>query len=105
MKRIVAAGFLFFCFHTQAQQHAYFDHIWQQEGLSQSQVLSIAQDNQGFVWLGTQDGLNRYDGSHIKTFHFEPFNKSSLSDDYIWNIQFDGDSLLWINSQGKLDVM
>src|SRR5688572_657076 len=104
--RVLLCGWLCICGLTlQAQHHAFFDHIWQREGLSQSQVLCLTQDSEGFVWIGTQDGLNRYDGSQMKTFRFEPFNKSSLSDDYIWSIQSDNDSLLWISSEGKLDVM
>lgn len=104
--RVLLCGWLCMCCITlQAQHHAFFDHIWQREGLSQSQVICLTQDSDGFIWIGTQDGLNRYDGSQMKTFHFEPFNNASLSDDYIRQLQCDGDSLLWINSEGQLDVM
>ncbi|MFI5203171.1 MAG: two-component regulator propeller domain-containing protein [Flavobacteriales bacterium] len=105
--RTILCGFFFITGSITlcAQHHAFFDHIWQREGLSQSQVLCLTQDGDGFIWIGTQDGLNRYDGSQMKTFYFEPFNNESLSDDYILHLQCDGDSLLWINSEEKLDVM
>ncbi|MCB0250761.1 MAG: hypothetical protein KDI07_19460 [Anaerolineae bacterium] len=52
---------------SQAPPPAVFDHLSPEDGLSDSTTLAIAQDDQGFIWLGTQNGLNRYDGSDFST--------------------------------------
>ncbi|MBN2806541.1 MAG: response regulator [Prolixibacteraceae bacterium] len=71
-----------------------------QEGLSQSSVLSITQDAQGFIWMGTKDGLNRLDGYNFRTFKNELENQHSLSNNEI--IFLSGDSLgnLFIGTRG-----
>jgi signal transduction histidine kinase/DNA-binding response OmpR family regulator/ligand-binding sensor domain-containing protein len=67
-----------------------------EEGLSNSAVNSIYRDQQGFMWFGTWDGLNRYDGKNIKTFYPDPFDPSSLSNNIIRNILEDRQGNLWI---------
>src|ERR1043165_7684836 len=59
-----------------AQDHGFFQQVWQEEGLSQSSVSDIIQDPQGFIWIATQDGLNRYDGKQIDKFNAQPFTNS-----------------------------
>ena len=46
----------------------YFDHLTIKDGLSQSSVSDITKDHQGLIWIGTADGLNRYDGYHFKKY-------------------------------------
>ena len=53
------------------------------EGLSQNTVYSICQDSKGFMWFGTQDGLNLYDGYGFETYRNDPENANSLSNNYI----------------------
>src|SRR5512147_1605673 len=60
-----------------------FDHIGIEQGLSQSSVQAIFQDSLGFLWFGTQDGLNRYDGYTFKTYKPDPDAPNSLSDRWI----------------------
>ncbi|MBX2990419.1 MAG: hypothetical protein KF749_04525 [Bacteroidetes bacterium] len=70
------------------------------DGLSQNTINSIYQDRSGFIWFGTQDGLNRYDGHTFKTYRHEPGNANSLSNNYIWAIHEDHQRILWIGSFG-----
>ena len=56
-----------------------FDQIGLEQGLSQSTVYAIVQDKQGFMWFGTQDGLNRYDGYSIKVYNHDPNDSNSIS--------------------------
>src|SRR4030042_334979 len=56
------------------------------QGLSQSVVTVTYQDSQGYLWFGTQDGLNRYDGYHFTIFRPDPDDPSSLSDRIINSI-------------------
>ena len=73
-----------------------FDHISIEQGLSQSSVWVIFQDSRGFLWFGTEDGLNRYDGYAFKTYKPDPDVPSSLSDRWITSIAEDKDGYLWI---------
>ncbi len=76
-----------------------FDHISIEQGLSQSSVHLVFQDGRGFLWFGTQDGLNRYDGYNFKTYKPEPSNPNSLSDGWITAIVEDKDGSLWIGTR------
>ncbi len=67
-----------------------------QQGLSQSVVNVTFQDSQGYLWFGTQDGLNRYDGYHFTIFRPDPDDPSSLSDRGIYDIAEDTHGSLWI---------
>ena len=81
-----------------------FDRISIEQGLSQSSVQVIFQDSRGFLWFGTQDGLNRYDGYTFKIYKPDPDNASSLSDRWITSIIEDKEGYLWIGTrQGGLN--
>ena len=73
-----------------------FDHISIEQGLSQSSVHVIFQDSYGFLWFGTQDGLNRYDGYTFKTYKPDPDSPDSLSDRWVNSIAEDQEGYLWI---------
>jgi len=75
-----------------------FDHISLEEGLSQSTVNAIMQDGQGFLWFGTQDGLNRYDGYAITTFKHSVSDSTSISDNGVWSICRDVSGDIWIGT-------
>lgn len=78
-----------------------FEHLTSNEGLSQSNVLCILQDSRGFMWFGTQDGLNRYDGYEVKVYRRDPSNKNSLTNDYIRDITEDKYGNIWISTWGN----
>jgi signal transduction histidine kinase/ligand-binding sensor domain-containing protein/CheY-like chemotaxis protein len=77
-----------------------FDHLSLEQGLSQSVVLDILQDSQGFIWLGTQDGLNRYDGYEFTVFRHSSEDPHSLSGDFITALDEDDDGIIWIGTNG-----
>ena len=60
-----------------------FDHITLEQGLSQSTVNAIVQDGPGFLWFGTQDGLNRFDGYSVRVFRHVDGDSTSISDNGI----------------------
>lgn len=68
------------------------------EGLSQSAVLSIIQDKKGFMWFGTANGLNRFDGYYFITYVHKPGDVSSISDNVITSIFEDKDGYLWVGT-------
>jgi ligand-binding sensor domain-containing protein len=75
-----------------------FDRISLENGLSQSTVNAIAQDGLGFLWFGTQDGLNRYDGYGVTVFKHNVRDTQSVSDNGIWSLCRDHDGDLWIGT-------
>lgn len=81
-----------------------FDQISLEEGLSQSVVNAILQDHKGFLWVGTDDGLNRYDGYNFKVYKPDTNDPASLSDRSITVIVEDEQGYLWIGTrQGGLN--
>jgi len=85
-----------------AQKHRLtFEHLSSIEGLSQSNVLCILQDSRGYMWFGTQDGLNKYDGYEVKIYRKDPSNPNSLSNDYIKAISEDKYGNIWIATWGS----
>lgn len=77
-----------------------FDHITLEDGLSQSTTNSIVQDRQGYIWFGTSNGLNRYDGYEITVFKHVPSDANSLSDNIIRALLVDSSGILWIGTEG-----
>lgn len=73
------------------------------DGLSQSVVRSIFQDRQGFLWFGTWDGLNRYDGHRFQVFRHQSHDPHTLSDSRVEAIHQTEDGLLWIGTHAGLD--
>src|ERR1035438_9614019 len=73
-------------------------HITSEQGLSQSMVNCILQDRRGFVWFGTQDGLNRYDGNKIKVYSTDPDNPRSISGNFVSCMIEDSMGRVWIGS-------
>lgn len=76
-----------------------------EQGLSQSVVNVIYQDRKGFLWFGTQDGLNQFDGYTFTVFKNEPGNPNSLSNNWISALYEDADNNLWIGTQGGLNKL
>ncbi len=77
-----------------------FENLNTENGLSQASVHAIFQDSSGFMWFGTQDGLNRWDGTRFVHFRNRPDDPSSISDNRIKSIDEDADGILWIGTDG-----
>jgi len=87
---------------TQAQTIK-FNHLSIKDGLSESTVYSILQDHKGFLWIGTGDGLNKYDGYRFTVYRHEPQNIHSLSDSEIFALYEDSNGVLWIGTGNGLN--
>jgi Signal transduction histidine kinase len=77
----------------------YFRNINITQGLSSNNVNAIYRDQKGYLWIGTNLGLNCFDGYRIKTFYQDPINAKSLNNNYIESIGEDYDGVLWINTR------
>lgn len=96
---------------SQAFPNARFRHITVEDGLSHSTVYSILQDQQGYMWFGTQDGgLNRYDGHSFKIFRHDVSDSTSLPSNNISGFMLqDSSGFIWLGTWGgglvKFDPM
>lgn len=80
-----------------------FARIDIEQGLSQSTVTSLAQDHTGNIWIGTQSGLNRYDGFAVKVFRPEEQLSQSLSDNFVTSLLVDKKGMLWVGTLNGLN--
>jgi signal transduction histidine kinase/ligand-binding sensor domain-containing protein/DNA-binding response OmpR family regulator len=80
-----------------------FEHIGTREGLSQIDVSSIIQDSRGFMWIGTGNGLNRYDGYKFIVYRFDTDNRNSLSNNVINDLAEDRFGNIWIATKEGLN--
>ena len=100
--------FILFCFVFHPfivlalEDNYYFNQISLDEGLSQSTVKAIHRDRPGMLWIGTKEGLNRYDGEKIQTYYHDNQKKNSLPHNDIYVIIEDSCQNLWIGSGGAL---
>jgi ligand-binding sensor domain-containing protein/signal transduction histidine kinase len=84
---------------TPYSQNIRFEHLSLEQGLSQSVVNSILQDRTGFLWIGTQDGLNRYDGYNFTIYKPDSTDPASLSDRWITALAEDDEGYLWVGTR------
>lgn len=75
-----------------------FNSITTIDGLSQSTAESIYQDSKGYIWIGTNDGLNRYDGYNFKVYKYGKDSKTSIASNYIFSIKEDLDGNIWVGT-------
>jgi ligand-binding sensor domain-containing protein/signal transduction histidine kinase len=73
------------------------------EGLSQSVVNCMFQDSRGFIWFGTQNGLNRFNGETFDVYSYNPVDSNSISNNWIYAITEDHDGNLWVGTKGGLN--
>ena len=81
-----------------------FRRLDTRNGLSNSQVNCILKDSKGFVWIGTQYGLNRYDGYRFREFHSNIKDSTALLSDYVDNLFEDVDGKIWVQQELKYCV-
>ena len=90
-----------FIFSQQERQYA-FTHFSTSSGLVSNSVFNIIQDKQGYIWLATVDGLQRYDGNRFLTFRHSNADPHSIPADFITQLTMDKDGNLWIYAGEKI---
>lgn len=92
--------FLFFCLLSNivAASPYYFNHFQVNKGLSNNAILCSVQDRDGFIWFGTRDGLNRFDGYRFKNFFHESENEKSLGSNLIHSLMLRNTNEIWIGT-------
>lgn len=79
-----------------------FNNITIEDGLSQSTVDAMYQDSRGYIWIGTNDGLNRYNGYEFKHYKNDKYDKNSLINNYIIDITEDKNGDMWVSTFGGI---
>ena len=87
------------------RQKESFESISSKEGLSSEYITVIFQDSKGYIWIGTSDGLNRYDGKNIKIYNCDINDNNSLSSTYITALAEDVYGNIWIGTDAGLDIL
>ena len=75
-----------------------FKHINKKDGLISNNITSLFIDSENFLWIGTQVGLQRYDGAHFKNYFSDISNDSALHSDWVSDIFEDSQNRLWIGT-------
>ncbi len=83
-------------------QGHYFRHYQVEQGLSHNTVNCIAQDKEGFLWFGTKDGINRFDGISFKVFRRTPSDSTSLGNNFVYSLHQDHQGILWVGTRQGL---
>ena len=100
----ILSGIYFFCaFQLSFSQSFSFDHYAVENGISQSYIICIFQDSEGYMWFGTQNGLNKFDGYSFENYFYDPADSNSISNSWIFDIAEDRNGFLWVATKGGLN--
>ena len=80
------------------------DFFGASDGLSHGLITSLAQDNSGYIWVGTQNGVNRFDGYEFESYFSEPDDPASLTHSFVWSIYSDSLGNIWIGTRNGLNL-
>ena len=103
MRSLPLSFLLCLAFFARAQHHYDFKHLNIENGLSQSAVLAIAQDANGFIWFGTRFGLNKYNSRSFKVYQSNANDSTSLADSYVISLLKAKDGTLWVGTISGLN--
>lgn len=90
---------------VQAYSNINFKDITIEDGLAQATVERIYQDSRGYIWIGTYDGLNRYDGKDFKVYRYEEDSQNSIASNTIIAIEEDNNGYLWVGTADRKSVV
>ena len=92
-------------FSIWGQEQLHFQNFTQRDGLASNYILSICEDYQGFIWVGTENGLNRFDGQRFLSFRYSPEDSLTLDDNWIRTIFEDSRQRLWVGTEQGINVL
>ncbi len=87
--------------HAQPREHFRFDHLRVEQGLSQGSINAMMHDRKGFLWIGTDDGLNRFDGYQFVVLRPDPSDRYALAGNVVTALSEDPSGKLWIGTSGS----
>lgn len=87
-----------------AQLQTRFLNYGVKDGLSQNSVHAIFRDNEGLVWIGTQDGLNSFDGKNFTIYRHSETDSTTISDQFVLKIDQSADGTIWVGTRNGLNA-
>ncbi|HKO80339.1 MAG TPA: two-component regulator propeller domain-containing protein [Chitinophagaceae bacterium] len=102
IRRLVFLAILLFGAIYAPGQSYYFRHYQVENGLSNNAIICSVQDKKGFLWFGTKDGLDRFDGYSFKIFRNDPEKEGSIGSNFIHSLYVDNDDVLWVGTEKGL---
>jgi signal transduction histidine kinase/ligand-binding sensor domain-containing protein/AraC-like DNA-binding protein len=103
VSRLIIYGLLL-CLAPVCNAQDSFRHINVAKGLSSNSINAICRDRKGYLWIGTDFGLNRFDGYRIKSYYQNPADGLSLKDNYIHSLSEDYQGFMWIMTRGGVQA-
>lgn len=105
IKLIICTGIFLFiqCISSFAQQQAYFNNLTEKDGLSNNRVTCFYKDKTGYIWIGTESGLNLYNGNSWKIYKPSLHQKNYLSNSFITDIEQDAKGSIWVCTRKGLN--
>lgn len=88
---------------TEVSDRIRFHSLTIEDGLTQSTINTMSEDRLGYMWFGTQDGLNRYDGTKVNQLRHDPGDSSTLASAGINKLIYDAEDTMWVLMEDKLD--
>jgi len=95
---LLASVLLISCLSAQYRADR-FQHLTVNDGLTQNTIHCIVQDDLGFMWFGSEDGLNKYDGYQVWPFRNKPGDSTSIADNFILSMIKDSEGMIWIGTE------
>jgi ligand-binding sensor domain-containing protein/putative methionine-R-sulfoxide reductase with GAF domain len=101
MKGLVLFYTILICYNCNAQSFQ-FKSFTTKEGLSSNTPNAIIKDNEGFIWIGTQNGLNRFDGNTFDNFYNNPADSTSIASNYVHSLFISRKNELWVGTESGI---
>lgn len=107
LRRFPIISFFFFAFIVQLQaqpRYSKFGHLTVADGLSSNRIRNIYRDSKDYLWIGTEEGLDKYNSYEIKKYHFDETKPGSISSNYILCLYEDRGKNLWVGTVNGLNL-
>src|SRR6478609_9497790 len=98
---------LLYCtwFSAISQPPIHFSRLTKEDGLSSDVIYDMLQDRNGFLWIATHDGLDRYDGYQFRHYRDDPHDTNSISGNFVHCIKEDSNGILWLTNNNGLNCL
>jgi len=101
-KLFLLISVLLFAIFSSAQYHFSFSHFTSDNGLSQNSITAMMKDRKGYLWFGTRDGLNKFDGSNFTLYNSKPDNRLSVLSNRILDVKEDNRGHIWVRTYDEI---